>query len=701
MVFIENRNKDAPKLWKTHKLSTLDINFTPTLFAMNPKPFQDELLSSWLCRLAKANFFSYVQFLRNFTEIDFKIMKNSNIKQYWMFDLDKEIPNELLSALSRRTGLSKENILKLTLKEWEDNIYYRFITRKGSISSKKLGALRFCPLCLKEDKIPYFRKFWRTRLATCCEKHNIYLYDRCSNPDCKRPINISLIKYEKSIKECVYCGIDLSNSDVIKIPENSHDIGITKNLKSLLREGRISISDEHLSSFLFFEAMYFLCRFIIKYFPFKESEFSNHFVITSGLLVRERDFLSQRNFVFENMQISQLVLEIAYSFLEGYPIKIKEFISKYQPEFNYETQKECPKLLKKFRNSKGNNPEITNKRILEAIDQLIKKGIHISYKNIAKEARCAQNFYLSHPHLKKLVESIKKESPDIFTSHRKKKPSNEINIKPNEVINAINKLKRENKKITYKAIGILIKENYWNLKERPEIVSIIKPHLTSKAPTKKYFFNEEDILNIIELIRNERLKVSINEVCRKLNCSKSFFRNKPHLKKIILKAMEEDKEKLLSELPNNGNYEVLSKEAKIYEPIFIKYKNELEQQGKNWKVAKTKITSEKLMIPHDILIEIKLKYCPSTRKTVRNQIQQNILKRNTGTDLSKKAKAFEIEFVNYVEEMDQKGKLWKYTNNKTLSTKLNIPIDILKEMRKIYLGLIKKNQILKDLVSQM
>jgi len=40
--------------------------------------------------------------------------------------------------------------------------------------------------------------------------------------------------------------------------------------------------------------------------------------------------------------------------------------------------------------------------------------------------------------------------------------SNEINIKTKESINAINKLKRENKKITNKAIGTLINENFWN-----------------------------------------------------------------------------------------------------------------------------------------------------------------------------------------------------------------------------------------------
>ena len=123
--------------------------------------------------------------------------------------------------------------------------------------------------------------------------------------------------------------------------------------------------------------------------------------------------------------------------------------------------------------------------------------------------------------------------------------------------------------------------------------------------------------------------VSINEVCRKLNCHKSFFRNKPHLREIILKAKREVQEKVKSNLPRNGKYEELSDEAKNYEPIFIKYKNEMELEGKNWRIARTQILSEMLKIPYEILIEIKMKYCPYTRKVVKKQIMKDVLKKHT------------------------------------------------------------------------
>ena len=128
MIIKESTN--SINLWKVHPLSKLNLHHTTDLFSMNPKPIHGELVSSWIYRLAKENFLSYVKFLRKFTEIDFEIMRKSSNKQYWKFDLDKNIPIELLNALSLKTGLSIEQILDLTLKEWEDNLFELFITRR-------------------------------------------------------------------------------------------------------------------------------------------------------------------------------------------------------------------------------------------------------------------------------------------------------------------------------------------------------------------------------------------------------------------------------------------------------------------------------------------------------------------------------------------------------------------------------------------
>ena len=63
----------------------------------------------------------------------------------------------------------------------------------------------------------------------------------------------------------------------------------------------------------------------------------------------------------------------------------------------------------------------------------------------------------------------------------------------------------------------------------------------------------------------------------------------------------------------------------------------MEQHGKNWRIAGNKTLSKKLKIPYDILIEIKLKYCPYTRKEVSKQKKEDLLSENAGIILSEEA----------------------------------------------------------------
>ncbi|KKK49978.1 hypothetical protein LCGC14_3129610 [marine sediment metagenome] len=55
----------------------------------------------------------------------------------------------------------------------------------------------------------------------------------------------------------------------------------------------------------------------------------------------------------------------------------------------------------------------------------------------------------------------------------------------------------------------------------------------------------------------------------------------------------------------------------------------MELEGKNWRIAKSQTLSEKLNIPYEILIEIKMKYCPYTRKVVKKQIMKDVLAKHT------------------------------------------------------------------------
>ncbi|MFW9865202.1 MAG: hypothetical protein ACFFEN_03815 [Candidatus Thorarchaeota archaeon] len=81
-------------------------------------------------------------------------------------------------------------------------------------------------------------------------------------------------------------------------------------------------------------------------------------------------------------------------------------------------------------------------------------------------------------------------------------------------------------------------------------------------------------------------------------------------------------------LPESGNFEILSDKVKKYKHKYQKYIIEMEEQGKNWRITRNEILSKKLEIPSDIIILIKLKYCPSTKKVFKKQKKEEFLNHN-------------------------------------------------------------------------
>lgn len=78
-------------------------------------------------------------------------------------------------------------------------------------------GLQFCPACLAEDEVPYFRKRWRVAFYTCCTKHSTMMHDRC--PACGFGVafhRIELGRYgaadEEPLTFCHECGFDLRNA---------------------------------------------------------------------------------------------------------------------------------------------------------------------------------------------------------------------------------------------------------------------------------------------------------------------------------------------------------------------------------------------------------------------------------------------------------------------------------------------------------
>lgn len=217
--------------------------FTSSLWPIRYKPLPDELLSCWLVRLAHGHGLK----VQTFCNLIF-----GNRLQVWNRDIDRTAPNWLLDELSYRTGTSADLAWKTTLRAYEGLLYrtYRLSSTMQWILSLKIYhrkregyGLQFCPACLKEDAIPYFRKSWRVAFNTVCSRHRTMLQDRC--PKCSASIAFHRIDMRNStsfelapLSYCHLCGFDLREAS------QEEPISYDHQASALLREASRAIGGE-------------------------------------------------------------------------------------------------------------------------------------------------------------------------------------------------------------------------------------------------------------------------------------------------------------------------------------------------------------------------------------------------------------------------------------------------------------------------
>ena len=178
------------------------INLSKQNFLIVPTPQEDELLSSWLVRIALA----HDTLPWSFYNMHFPEYKNVIFSR----DVDVWAPKEFLEKLALKCNKPYPQIYKLTLRSdigklfpsfnpSGANTYFTYLKKRGR--SNKLYGQKYCPSCLKEDLIPYFRKQWRYKISTNCIHHQIKLLDRC--PSCYTPI--SFYKFKKNGMGFIFC----------------------------------------------------------------------------------------------------------------------------------------------------------------------------------------------------------------------------------------------------------------------------------------------------------------------------------------------------------------------------------------------------------------------------------------------------------------------------------------------------------------
>jgi len=188
------------------------------IWPVHPKPLPDELLSSWIVRVAQANGIK----LQTLCWMLF-----GNEKSPWNRDIDRSAPPWLLQALSEHTGTNYWDIFHTTLATYRTRLYsrrqssgqLRWILPVNNYGMRHTGfGQQFCPVCLATDPVAYFRKQWRIALFTYCPIHQVELHDAC--PSCAAPVVHYRGDFGKELDAawpmfvCHACGFDLCKAEL-------------------------------------------------------------------------------------------------------------------------------------------------------------------------------------------------------------------------------------------------------------------------------------------------------------------------------------------------------------------------------------------------------------------------------------------------------------------------------------------------------
>lgn len=171
---------------------------TAELFAL-PRPLQSESISSWVCRAAQSQGSPIPRFL------DFL---------GWKFggDLDLEVSRAFSDTSflkdSMFIALEHARHLMVAVDSFSDG--HQLLLSSGSPI-----LYRYCPRCLREDPIPYFRQEWRLAAWRVCWTHSCFMEDQCEKCGAYQTLPLSMNIAAKNrgigfLNECAKCGCSLS-----------------------------------------------------------------------------------------------------------------------------------------------------------------------------------------------------------------------------------------------------------------------------------------------------------------------------------------------------------------------------------------------------------------------------------------------------------------------------------------------------------
>lgn len=228
-----------------------------TALLIRPKPVLGESLSSWRQRLAWVNFY--------------KLFPVSD-ERTRRADPDLGANDDELNYVEQLHMTSHEVVKSMTFRGMDGHLFNGLKSRSHpswwlsagyGLRDRENGSM-FCPQCLAEDKIPFFRLEWRFGFMTECRFHRARFLDHC--PNCRQPpwpagcgIPSRIHKDFTSLRNCWHCGSDLAQF-------RGEVLNHCSAVESWATKKSVLIGNEHTSAYEAFVVLRTICRLFLRGF---------------------------------------------------------------------------------------------------------------------------------------------------------------------------------------------------------------------------------------------------------------------------------------------------------------------------------------------------------------------------------------------------------------------------------------------------
>jgi len=357
-------------------------------FLITPNPQKDELLSSWLTRVAFTHGMTLNNFFSHFIRHEGHALTRT--------DIDFQYHPNLWNSIANKSKIDIKTIQSLSLKSEEGYLFtcneclYPPAQIRKLIDKRTHFGLMFCPKCLEEDEHPYFRKKWRYLFFNACPKHKIYLQDRCGV--CYERVKLRKIPVKDKVIFCHECERDLSLTNSVKVlDEYSEGLDAILWFQEGLNNGYFFIGNDKVTSLVIFEVYTHLRYLINRQKNIKLGSFS--MLDEYNKLCKKLEHYNSKKCgpIYKDFFLTTMV----YHLFQNYPHNLKNFAQDNNlthRDFVHEF-KDIPFWYEKtisdiipMQNTIGR--EISESEVIGAINYLKNIGIKITQKSVAEIIGC-------------------------------------------------------------------------------------------------------------------------------------------------------------------------------------------------------------------------------------------------------------------------------------------------------------------------